>query len=47
MNLSALGVATVRTEVSWRDGSLLDFFRHEGFGLSDRLCLDLDLQARR
>lgn len=47
MNLSVLRVATVRTEVNWRDGTLLDFFRHEGFGLSDRLCLDLDLEARR
>jgi len=49
MNLSALRVTTVRTEVSWRDGTLLDFFRHEGFELSERLCLDLDLdpEARR
>ncbi len=47
MNLSALGVSTVRTEVSWQDGALLAFFRHEGFRPSDRICLDLDLTGRR
>ena len=44
-NLAGLGVASVRTEVSWDDQSLLGFFHRQGFHPGDRLCLDLDLKS--
>jgi ribosomal protein S18 acetylase RimI-like enzyme len=40
VNLSALHVATLRTEVSWDDFDLLAFFKREGFAPARRLCLD-------
>jgi ribosomal protein S18 acetylase RimI-like enzyme len=43
LNLSALRIATVRTEVSWDDFELLAFFKHEGFAPSGRLCLEMPL----
>lgn len=46
-NLLGLGIATLRTEVGWDDQDLLGFFRHEGFVMAQRFCLDLDLQAAR
>lgn len=46
-NLAGIGVGRVQTEVSWEDGGLLGFFRREGFTLSHRLCLELDLARRR
>ena len=46
-NLSALGIRTLQTEVSWGNHDLLAFFRHEGFVLAQRLCLDLDLDQPR
>ena len=46
LNLQGLGVAHLRTEVGWDDQRLLAFFHHEGFRPAQRLCLDLDLQAR-
>jgi ribosomal protein S18 acetylase RimI-like enzyme len=42
-NLRGLGVLQMRTEVGWDDADLLAFFHGQGFRLSDRLCLDLDL----
>jgi ribosomal protein S18 acetylase RimI-like enzyme len=39
-NLSALGVTTLRTEVSWSDFDLLAFFKREGFAPAARLCLE-------
>lgn len=42
-NLRALQITTLQTEVSWRDQDLLYFFNREGFRLSQRICLDLDL----
>ncbi|MFQ5876347.1 MAG: GNAT family N-acetyltransferase [Acidobacteriota bacterium] len=45
MNLSALGVARLRTEVGWEELGLLNFFHHEGFRPAPRLCLELDLGA--
>jgi len=42
-NLRGLGVTSLQTEVRWDAAELLSFFRHEGFELAQRLCLDLDL----
>jgi GNAT superfamily N-acetyltransferase len=47
LNLSALGVTTLRTEVSWDDFDLLAFFKKEGFAPAQRLCLDCALDPTR
>lgn len=39
MNLRALGVETVRTEVSWEQLDLLRFLAHVGFEPAPRFCL--------
>ncbi|MCC7181105.1 MAG: GNAT family N-acetyltransferase [Acidobacteria bacterium] len=44
-NLLGLGITTLRTEAGWDSHDLLAFFRHEGFVMAQRLCLDLDLKA--
>jgi len=46
-NLLGLGIGTLGTEVGWDNHDLMAFFRHEGFVMAQRLCLDLDLQAAR
>lgn len=46
-NLLGLGIRTLQTEVSWNNHDLLAFFRHEGFIIAQRLCLDLDLEGAR
>jgi ribosomal protein S18 acetylase RimI-like enzyme len=43
LNLGALRITTLRTEVSWDHFDLLAFFRSQGFRLSDRLCLECPL----
>jgi len=43
LNLGALHMRTLRTEVAWDDFELLAFFRSEGFALSGRLCLECPL----
>jgi ribosomal protein S18 acetylase RimI-like enzyme len=43
LNLGALRISTLRTEVMWDDFDLLAFFRHEGFVPSRRLCLECSL----
>ncbi|UCE03027.1 MAG: hypothetical protein JSW67_02190, partial [Candidatus Latescibacterota bacterium] len=40
LNLGALRIVSIRTEVSWEDLELLAFFKREGFALSNRLCLE-------
>lgn len=47
LNLSALRVKTLRTEVSWDDVDLLAFFKKEGFAPAHRLCLDCALDPTR
>jgi len=47
MNLTGLGVGTLRTEVDWTDINLIAFFNHSGFQPAQRLCLDLDLESAR
>jgi ribosomal protein S18 acetylase RimI-like enzyme len=47
LNLSALRVTTLRTEVSWDDFDLLAFFKKEGFSPAPRLCLDCALDPTR
>ncbi len=46
-NLMGLGIQVLRTEVSWQDQRLLQFFHREGFAPAKRLCLDLDLAGAR
>jgi len=46
MNLRALGITTIRTEVEWAQFDLLGFLAKEGFAPSNRLCLDKDLSGR-
>ena len=47
VNLAALHVTTLRTEVSWDDFDLLAFFKREGFSPACRLCLDCVLDPTR
>jgi ribosomal protein S18 acetylase RimI-like enzyme len=47
LNLAALRVTTLRTEVSWDDFDLLAFFKKEGFAPARRLCLDSMLDPTR
>lgn len=47
LNLSALRVTTLRTEVSWDDFDLLTFLKKEGFAPAPRLCLDCVLDLTR
>ncbi len=47
VNLQALGIRTLQTEVSWDDPELISFFQHAGFRPAPRFCLDLDLQEAR
>lgn len=43
LNLGALHITTLRTEVSWDDFDLLSFLRREGFVPAQRLCLECHL----
>ena len=43
INLSALRITSLRTEVSWDDFGLLACFRSAGFRPSTRLCLEREL----
>lgn len=43
MQLRALGIESVRTEVAWDQEALLGFFRHAGFLPAARLCLQKEL----
>ena len=43
LNLGALQITTLRTEVSWDHFGLLGFFRSQGFRPSSRLCLECAL----
>jgi ribosomal protein S18 acetylase RimI-like enzyme len=47
INLGALQISTLRTEVDWDDLDLVAFFKSEGFSPSQRLCLEtsVDLAA--
>ncbi|MFZ0418463.1 MAG: GNAT family N-acetyltransferase [Candidatus Sulfotelmatobacter sp.] len=47
LNLSALRVTTLRTEVSWDSFGLLAFFKKEGFSPARRLCLECVLDPTR
>jgi ribosomal protein S18 acetylase RimI-like enzyme len=43
LNLSALQITSLRTEVSWDDFELLAFFKKQGFAPAGRLCLECTL----
>jgi ribosomal protein S18 acetylase RimI-like enzyme len=43
LNLGALQITSLRTEVSWNDFELLAFFNSEGFVPGGRLCLECTL----
>jgi len=47
LNLGALRIRTLRTEVSWEHFGLLGFFRSQGFKASGRLCLECALDPTR
>ena len=40
LNLGALRITTLRTEVAWDDFELLAFFKSEGFSPASRVCLE-------
>ncbi|MDH3254628.1 MAG: GNAT family N-acetyltransferase [Acidobacteriota bacterium] len=40
INLGALGVTALRSEVPWDDFELLAFFRRQGFAPAQRVCLE-------
>ena len=43
LNLGALQISTLRTEVAWYDLELLGFLKREGFAPAERLCLEARL----
>lgn len=43
LNLGALQITSLRTEVSWDDFELLAFFKKQGFAPARRLCLECAL----
>ena len=45
VNLHALNVTSLRTEVGWDEPTLLTFFQHAGFRPAARFCLDLALTS--
>jgi GNAT superfamily N-acetyltransferase len=47
MNLRALDITRLETQVAWSAQELLSFFQHQGFVLSQRVCLELDLTRER
>lgn len=42
-NVKAIGVTSIRTDVSWSNFELLSFFRSEGMAPAPRLCLEVTL----
>ena len=46
LNLAALGVPTLRTEVAWEDMQLLSFFQRQNFRPAPRLCLELPVTRK-
>lgn len=47
LNLGALRIDAIRTEVAWDDVELLAFLRQEGFEPSGRICLERRLDPTR
>jgi ribosomal protein S18 acetylase RimI-like enzyme len=45
LNLAALQISSLRTEVSWADFALMAFFKSEGFAPSGTLCLERKLDS--
>lgn len=43
LNLGALGITTLRTQVDWDDFELLAFFKRENFAPARRVCLECRL----
>jgi ribosomal protein S18 acetylase RimI-like enzyme len=43
LNLAALRIQRVRTEIPWNDFDLLGFFERHGFAPAARLCLEREL----
>jgi len=44
MNLAALNIPTLRTDVAWDQWGMVAFLRKEGFLPAPRLCLELDVR---
>jgi GNAT superfamily N-acetyltransferase len=47
LNLGALGIERLQTEVDWTQRDLLAFFAESGFAPAPRLCLELRLDPTR
>lgn len=47
LNLGALRISLLRTEVAWDDFELLAFFKREGFAPAGRLCLECAVDPTR
>ena len=45
MNLRALGIEKIQTQVEWDQSELIKFFRNSGFTLAPRLCLEAKLDS--
>lgn len=43
MNLRALQISTIQTQVDWDSQAIMHFFHDQGFKLAPRVCLELDL----
>ncbi len=46
MNLRALGIDTIQTQVEWDQTELIGFFRNQGFVPAPRLCLEARIAGR-
>lgn len=47
MNLAALGIESVRTEVDWDQVDLIRFFQASGFKPAPRVCIEMPVTAPR
>ena len=45
MNLRALNIERVRTEVAWQQWELMGFFQRSGFQPAPRLCLEAEIES--
>lgn len=45
MQLNALQISTLQTEIGWDDQDLMRFFHSQGFVPAPRICLDLDTET--
>jgi len=46
MNLNALGIEGIQTQVEWNQMDLMSFFHHAGFVPASRICLEMPIAER-